>query len=494
MPRLHSEVREIEQKAGSNPWSSTKSLPQAAAMAEQIKAMKVRVESSKLVKPSYEGKPPSTDLCVPLSVFDKINYKVHGAVIYAFGPPTPPNTDIEKGLVTALSEHREWAGRLHEDARGETVILLNDAGARLIEASSDAVLDRAVIHEPSTALLPLHPWVKGVEELLQVQLTRFACGTLVVGFTSHHWVADGHSMSKFIVAWGLATRGLPMDPLPLHGRGAFFIPRNPPRIEFEHRGVEFTAKKAVNTDDDVAQADDIVSTSNKAIDTEDDVAKAEDIVFHKAHFSREFLEMLKAKASLGADRRYNTFESLMAHLWRVVSVARGLDERITSGIRISVNGRARLRPPVPDEFLGNLVLWAFPRVKVGDLVSRPLQFAAALIHQETASINDGYFRSLIDFASLEDVKDEELEGAAEANYRVMSPNLEVHNLARFPFWDLDFGGGKPFMFMPCYVPVEGIMFLVPSPSGDRSMDAYVSLLKHNVASFKQLCHLVRPNL
>ncbi|URE25975.1 Transferase family [Musa troglodytarum] len=352
-------------------------------MAEQIKATKVRVESSKLVKPSYEGDPPSTDVCIPLSVFDKINYKVHGAVIYAFRPPTPPNTDIEKGLVTALSEHREWAGRLHEDARGEPVILLNDAGARFIEASSDDVLDRAVIHEP-----------------------------------------------KFIVAWGLATRGLPVDPLPLHDRGAFFIPRNPPRVEFEHRGVEFTARKA----------------------------------------------------------------SLMAHLWRVVSVARGVDERITSGVRISVNGRARLRPPVPDEYLGNLVLWAFPRVKVGELVNRPLQFAAALIHQETARMDDGYFRSLIDFASLEDVKDEALEGAAEANYRVMSPNLEVHNLARFPFWDLDFGSGKPFMFMPCYVPVEGIMFLVPSPSGDGSMDVYVSLLKHNVASFKQLCHLVRPNL
>ncbi|THU68336.1 hypothetical protein C4D60_Mb08t02850 [Musa balbisiana] len=463
-------------------------------MAEQIKAVTVRVESSKLVKPSYEGEPPSTDLCIPLSVFDKINYKVHGAVIYAFRPPTPPNTDIEKGLVTALSEHREWAGRLHEDARGEPVILLNDAGARFIEASSDDVLDRAVIHEPSTALLPLHPWVKGVEELLQVQLTRFACGTLVVGFTSHHWVADGHSMSKFIVAWGLATRGLPMDPLPLHGRGAFFIPRNPPRVEFEHRGVEFTARKAFDTEGAVAQADDIVSTAKKAFDTEDDVAKEDDIVFHKAHFSREFLEMLKAKASLGADRRYNTFESLMAHLWRVVSVARGVDERITSGIRISVNGRARLRPPVPDEYLGNLVLWAFPRVKVGELVNRPLQFAAALIHQETARMDDGYFRSLIDFASLEDVKDEALEGAAEANYRVMNPNLEVHNLARFPFWDLDFGSGKPFMFMPCYVPVEGMMFLVPSPTRDGSMDVYVALLKHNVASFKQLCHMVRPNL
>ncbi|RRT46797.1 hypothetical protein B296_00040562 [Ensete ventricosum] len=437
-------------------------------MAEQIEALKVRAESSKLVKPSYQGEPPSADLCIPLSVFDKISYNLHVELIYAFRPPTPSNSNIEKGLATALSEYREWAGRLREDARGEPVILLNDAGIRFVEATSDDVLGRNVL-EPSRALHRLHPCVNGVEELLQVQLTRFVCGTLVVGFTSHHMVADGHSMSRFIVAWGHATRGLPMDSLPLHGRGAFFIPRNPPRVEFEHRGVEFTAKNAS--------------------DTEEDVPLTADLVVHKAHFSREFLENLKAKASLGADRRYTTFESLMAHLWRVVNVARGLDEHITSAVHISVNGRSRLRPPVPDEYFGNLVLWACPRAKVGELVNMPLQSIAEVVREGIAKMDDRYFRSLIDFGSSKEVK-EGLKGTIEPKEAVFSPNFEVNSWVRFPFWDLDFGSGKPFLFMPSFYAVEGIMFLVASPTGDGSIDVYVTLFTHNLDSFKQLCYML----
>ncbi|RRT44276.1 hypothetical protein B296_00039537 [Ensete ventricosum] len=437
-------------------------------MPEQIEALKVRVESSKLVKPLYKGEPPCADLCIPLSVFDKITCNNYMAVIYAFEPPSPSNSDFEKGLATAMFEYREWAGRLREDARGEPVILLNDTGARFVEASSDAVLDRTVLLGPSPTLLPLSPCIKGVEELLLVQLTRFACGTLVVGFTTHHLIADGNAASKFLVAWGLATRGLPMDRRPLNDRGRF-IPRNPPRVEFEHRWVEFKPKKASDTED---------------------LPLTADIVIHKAHFTREFLESLKAKASLGADLSYSSFESLMAHLWRVVTKARGLDERITSQVRISVDGRARLRPSVPDEYFGNLVLWAFPRANVGDLVNKPLQFAAALVREGITRLDDGYFRSFIDFASSETVKEEGLEATAEVNERVMIPNLEVHSWLRFPFRDVDFGGGNPFLFMPTYTREEGMMFFLPSAIGDRSIEVYVSSLRHNVAPFKQLCYLL----
>ncbi|CAL9037290.1 agmatine coumaroyltransferase-2-like [Musa acuminata AAA Group] len=437
-------------------------------MPEQIEALKVRVENSKHVKPLYKGEPPRADLCIPFSVFDKITCNNYMAVIYAFEPPSPSNSDIEKGLATALTEYRDWAGRLREDARGDPVILLNDSGPRFVEASSDAVLDRTVLLGSSPALLPLSPCIKGAEELLLVQLTRFACGTLVLGFTTQHLIADGHAVSKFLVAWGLATRGLPMDPRPLHDRGAF-IPRNPPCVEFEHRGVEFKPKKASDTED---------------------LPLTVDIVIHKTHFTREFLESLKAKASLGADRSYSSFESLMAHLWRVVTKARGLDEHITSHVRISVDGRARLRPRVPGEYFGNLVLWAFPRAKVGDLVNKPLQFAAALVREGITRLDDGYFRSFIDFASSETVKEEGLEATAEVHERVMSPNLEVHSWLKFPFRDVDFGGGNPFMFMPTYTREEGMLFLMPSAIGDGSIEVYVSSLRHNVAPFKQLCYLL----
>ncbi|KAK9105815.1 hypothetical protein Scep_022659 [Stephania cephalantha] len=33
-------------------------------------------------------------------------------------------------------------------------------------------------------------------------------------------------------------------------------------------------------------------------------------------------------------------------------------------LKISVDGRRRMSPPVPDDFVGNVVLWAYPRAGI----------------------------------------------------------------------------------------------------------------------------------
>ncbi|OAY71526.1 agmatine coumaroyltransferase-2-like [Ananas comosus] len=436
--------------------------------------MKVKVESSKILKPLCEGYYPSTDHAyIPLSVFDTVTFDTHVAVLYAFRPPSPSNSAIQSGLARALAVYREWAGRLGADEDGNPVILLNDEGVRLVEASVDLPLCRAVPFKPSAALLSLHPGVDGVAELVQVQLTRFACGSLVVGFTAHHHVADGHATSNFLVAWGLASRGLAIPPRsPLRDRATLFAPRDPPRVEFEHRGVEFTTRKQLAVLKDENPSD----------------GNPPDIAVHKAHFTREFLTSLKAKASLGAHRQFTTFECLVAHLWRAVTKARTLPNHQITFLRISVNGRMRIKPRVPKEFFGNCVLWAFPRAAAGELVSRPLRHAAGLIHEAVAGVDDAYFRSFVDFASSGGAKAEGLVPTAEAAKVVMCPNLELDSWLGFPFYDLDFGGGSPFYFMPTYSPMEGTLFLLPSFMGDGSVEAYVSLFDHSMASFKRICH------
>ncbi|XAR60070.1 Putrescine N-hydroxycinnamoyltransferase [Bertholletia excelsa] len=188
--------------------------------------MRVIKESSRVIKPIYEGTPPSTTHHIPLSVFDKVTYNTHIAVIYAYRPPTPPNRALELGLQKALSVYREWAGRLAKDDKGEIVILLNDEGVRFVEASVDGTLDQAMPLKPSPSLLSLHPSTKGVVELVQVQITRFTCGSMVVGFTAHHLVGDGQSASNFLVAWGQACRGVKINLRPFQNRN-IFTPRNP---------------------------------------------------------------------------------------------------------------------------------------------------------------------------------------------------------------------------------------------------------------------------
>ncbi|KAL6893654.1 hypothetical protein ACP4OV_007752 [Aristida adscensionis] len=451
--------------------------------------MKVKIESSKIVRPEYDGAAPSTGESVALSVFDKVTYDTHIAVIYAFRPPNPPNAALEQGLARALAVYREWAGELAGDGRRRAV-LLNDRGALFVQAAVDAPLAGSMPFKPSPELLRLHPSIDGPAPaaLVQVQLTRFSCGSLVVGFTAHHHIADGQATSNFLVAWGLASRRLPVAPLPVCDRATRFRPRDPPLVEFPHRGTEYVlpAKKqhVAGAGDDAGE-----------VEEEEVGAVAHDkIKVHKVLFTKEFVGKLKARASSGLPpqnrRGYSTFESVVGHLWRAVTAARGLAAGEATKLRISVNGRTRMRPPVPREYFGNLVLWAFPRADAGELVARPVQHAAELIHRAVARVDDAYFRSFVDFAGSGEVEAEGLVASADESQVVMCPDLEMDSWLGINFYDLDFGGGCPFYFMPSYLPMEGTLFLLPSFLGDGSIEAYVSLFENHLEEFKKICYSI----
>ncbi|KQK13770.1 agmatine hydroxycinnamoyltransferase 1 [Brachypodium distachyon] len=462
--------------------------------------MKVKIESSKIVKPLYDdgtaAPPPGAGgEWSPLSVFDKVTYTEHVALIYAFRPPSPPNSDLELGLAKALAVYREMAGRLGDgpDGLGRSVHL-NDAGARFVEASVDGPLAASLplLVRPSPVLKRLHPSSiddddgRPAEELVLVQLTRFSCGSLVLGFAGHHQIADGQSAGNFLVAWGLATRRIsPVAPAPVCDRATRFAPRDPPLVAFPHRETEYKlpplqAKKKHETDED---------------DDEEEFAETaahEKVKVHKMHLSKEFVARLKARAAAASSSRgYTTFQSVVAHLWRAITAARGLGAGVGTKVRISVSGRTRMRPPVPrDGYFGNLVLWAFPRADAGDLVARPLGHAAELVRAAVAAVDDAYFRSFVDFASSGVVEAEGLVPTADSDQTALCPNLELDTWLGINFCDLDFGGGCPFYFMPTYFPMEGSLFLAPSFLGDGGMEAYVSLFDNHLEEFKKICYKI----
>jgi hypothetical protein len=438
--------------------------------------MKITVQTSKAVKPAYgggSGGAPSA-AAVPLTVFDKANFDQYISGINFFRPPAPPNAVLAAGLARALAEYREWAGRLViVDAAGSRVILLNDAGARFVEATADVALGDVMPLEPTPAVLSLHPDGDGAEELMLVQITRFRCGSIAVGHTMHHAVADGRAACNFLLAWGQATRGVAFDPVPAHDRATLFLPGQPPRVAFEHRGVEFKFKPREEK-----------KPSRSGGGSGDD-----EVVVQRVRFSREFVVELRSRASAGASRPYSTLQCVAAHLWRCITKARGLDACEVTRLCVAVDGRMRMRdPPVPEGYTGNVVLWARPRTTAGELVSMPLRRAVELISREVARVDDGYFRSFIDFASSGAVDEERLVPSADSSETVLCPDVEVDSLLHAPFYDLDFGGGPPFFFMPSYLPVEGSVFIFRSFSGDRSVDAYVPLFRRAIDTFNKCCY------
>ncbi|MCL7029520.1 hypothetical protein MKW94_008048 [Papaver nudicaule] len=441
---------------------------------------KVEQVSSKLVGPMYNSdKPikPVPNHIIPLTVFDKLIEDDHAGFLFVYKPPNPPNMLLEQGLRKALVEYPEWAGRFSTNDNGDKHgILLNDKGMRFIEAIADCTLDEVIPFEPAT-LSSFNPGETGTDELARVQLTRFTCGSLVLFFSGNHIVADGAGASLFAVAWSQACQGLEIHPRPLHNRN-IFVPRDPPCVAYDHQNVE-VAKRVINHD----MMDQLPPYSK------------DDVVLHKAHFTQEFIAKLKSKANSSLDiaisehRPYSTFECLIAHIWRTMAKVRRLTHQTTE-MKISVNGRRRLEPCVPDEYFGNFILPAVPQCRAKELLDEPLSHTAEVIHKSIAKVNSDYFKSFIDFANNNNMQNEDSIDERCLKAGTLWPYLEVDSWLGFPFNEVDFGCGKPCIFMPLFGDWEGVVYLVPSFDGDGSIDVCITLFKQYLNRFQEICFCI----
>ncbi|ERN06671.1 tryptamine hydroxycinnamoyltransferase 1 [Amborella trichopoda] len=425
--------------------------------------MDVEILSSTSVKASaavVEG-------LIPLTIFDRAAFDLHVPVIYAFRAPMPSNDALKHGLSEVLSHYPKLAGRLSTDpVSGLPCILLNNAGARVVEARVSAPLATYLPLHSSPALSILHPLIdETVEELLQVQITRFSCGGIILGTTGHHKAADGQSMSIFFLEWSRTVRAMseggdppPLPALaPVHDR-LMLAPRDPPCPMFGHREIEFQSVSKAPASEPPAQFENVV-----------------------VHFPAEFVASLKAAGG----GRYSTFECLLAHVWKKVTIARGINTKADTHVRIAVNGRARLWPHVPMGYFGNLVLWAHPKLKAEELLALNIADTARAIHENVGKIDDAYFRSFIDFGAL--AQEEELVATAPAEGTSLSPNLEVDSWLRFDFGDLNFGTGGPCAFLPPWLPIEGLLVFVPSYKEKGGVDMFMAISPDHLPKFQQIC-------
>ncbi|XP_019052654.1 PREDICTED: agmatine coumaroyltransferase-1-like [Nelumbo nucifera] len=325
-----------------------------------------------ILKASPSSEYTTSNALVPLTIFDRAASDLHVPILYAFRAPLPSNEAIKEGLSKAFAHYPHLAGRFTTDDQGRICIILSNAGVRVIETYVPITLAEQLPFTPASEVgKNLLPPLEGVEELLQVQLNRYACDGLVLGLSSHHRVADGQSMRYFTVSWANLVRGLDIEPLPYHHRDAVSVPRNPPKSEFDH----------------------------PSMDSKQRCAK-------------------EANATA-------LFECILSHMWKKMTQAQGLEQDEFTQVRVAVNGRDRMNPPVPKEYFGNLVLWAYPRLRVKDLLQESHAYVAKAIHEAVAKIDHEYFQSFIDFGELWKGKEGELVVMVLEAGNAACPNLEV---------------------------------------------------------------------
>lgn len=422
--------------------------------------MKILRTSTLVVQPEALG---GAHAFIPLSSSDLVVPRVHVEVLYAFQAPAPPASLLESGLRKVLCEYREWAGRLSKDENGRPAIELNDAGAAMIQAEADGPLEDMWPFNPSHLLLELIPMNRGVPELLLIQLTRFTCGGLTLGVARHHQVADGEAATNFMNAWAISVQGLPITYPPLHDRTALMA-RDPPLPSFDH--IEYKKPSSKTTQSPTEYPE---------------------LAIRKLHFSMALLKMIKAEAAKDGPEgvTYTTFESLLGHLWKCITRARGFqNEEEETRALVAVNARKRLNPPIPKEYFGNVMCHACPHSTIKDLLVQPLSFAAGLVHEAIKKVNNDYVRSALDFIELQQRNPVQI---ARTNRTVLTPNLSVTSWVNLPLYKLDFGFGTPIFAGNPFIPFEGLVILAPSYMKDGSIDVVLGLFAPDMAKLESIC-------
>ncbi|KQJ94674.1 BAHD acyltransferase DCR [Brachypodium distachyon] len=326
-------------------------------------------------------------------------------------------------LADALALFHPLAGRIllqDVDKDGGGVLVVDgEEGAEVFEAAAEGVSLAELAGEdcaeelmqrlvPYTGVMNL----EGLRRpLLAVQLTKLRDG-MAVGCAFNHAVLDGTATWHFMTSWAELCRGLTSPTtLPVHDRSAARSTK-----------VRLT-----------------LPPSAAAHEATDPNGPKPPLVARVFSFPASTVARIKAQANSsllpGTTKPFSTFQSLGGHVWRAVSKARLLGPSDITVFAVFADCRARLSPPVPASYFGNLIQAVFTGIPAGMLLGSPPQLAAGML-QKAIDEHD---------AAAVTRRLEEYEAAPKLfHYSDAGPNcVAVGSSPRFKVYGVDFGFGRP---------------------------------------------------
>ncbi|KAL6206775.1 hypothetical protein ACLB2K_024022 [Fragaria x ananassa] len=409
-------------------------------------AVNVRLMESTVVRPATET--PRQSLW--LSNMDLVMPSTHTPSIYIYNKPKGADkvdmAVLKDSLSKALVPFYPLAGRLKQNmdegdkGRRRLEIDCNAEGALFVVADSSSCIDDlgdfAPTPEFGRGLLPTVDYSGGISSypLLLVQITYFKCGAVALGVRLDHHLADGLSALHFINTWSDIARGADIAIPPTIDR-TLLRAREQPRTLLDHN--HHIVYQPPN-DHGTTGAETVVS------------------VFK---FTREQLNILKAMSTMTKEEdnemKYTTFE----------------DQTAT---------------PTPTWF-GNVIFRAAATAVAGDLISKPLSYAACCIHNAVVRMDDDYLRSALDYLELEQRRHRDLSSLARGTH-VRCPNLGITSWFTLPLYDADFGWGRPIFMGRAGIPSEGKAYMIPTATNDGSLSLCINLESQHMKSFSKLVY------
>lgn len=284
------------------------------------------------------------------------------------------------GGVLKTYDHDKKTYVEHDDANSGILFtaMISNIFLNEIPLSSEEYNNEKILPET----LHLVNTVVASEQLFHVRHTRFACGSVALGISLNHQLADAHSYFQLINDWTRLYKDLEYQPNVCHQRSLL-----EPNIE------EIQTLKNTNSDFDNRRS---LAVKNETTPTPTTTTTNEEMVVKVFRFSADELKRLKLDATIhlssGVDY-ISTFEALTAHLHRQIMIARHHLPSTITRFYISTNIRSRLtQPSLPSTYFGNAIMFTFLEMPVSDTTHMNL---ASRIHRSIQSNDNNDIRTTL---------------------------------------------------------------------------------------------------
>ncbi|KAL7199793.1 hypothetical protein ACSBR2_021987 [Camellia fascicularis] len=207
-------------------------------------------------------------------------------------------------------------------------------------------------------------------------------------------------------------------------------------------------------------------------------------------FNKKAISTLRAKASTGNDNKYKgkhgptRVQLVSAVIWRaLVAVAQAKHGHPrASGVLQTVNLREKTVPRLPEHSCGNF--WGFAMTGcMGDESKVELQGFVDLIG---AAIRNTVTDCANVLSQGEDEHMKVIKPFMAANQNFSNAEMDSYlftSWSRFPFYEIDFGWGKPVWTSVVDMPLKNFIFLMDNKEGD-GIEAWVCLDEKDMVNFE----------
>ncbi|KAL0681136.1 hypothetical protein Bca4012_047983 [Brassica carinata] len=383
---------------------------------------------------------------------------------------------LKRSLAEALVSYYVLAGEVVANPiTGEPEILCNNGGVEVVEAAADVELRELNLHDPYQSIAKFVPMK--VHGVFAIQITELKCGSLVVGCTFDHRIADAYSMNMFLLSWAQISRSdVPTSYIPSFNR-SLLNPRRPLIIDSSIDQI-YMPVTSLPLPQETTNPDNILTSR---------------IYYIKA-------EVVQELQTLAGNGKRTKLESFSAFLWKLVAkhAATTTDSKLlNSKLGIVVDGRKKLMEQETNTYFGNVLSVPFGEQIIDDLTHKPLSWVADEVHKVLeSSVTKDHFLNLIDW--IETRRPVPVLSRIYGTGSEEGPAFVVSSGKSFPVTRIDFGWGSP-VFGSYHLPLgsrTGYVMTIPSPVVDNSAGdwiVYLHLAKGQLKFIEQEApHVFKP--